>query len=56
MNESSRVVAATRKSYAAPSLVLYGSIAKLTLGTGGSRADGGANPNCTKPTGNNYCP
>jgi hypothetical protein len=30
-----------KKPYAPPRLVAYGSVTKLTQGTGGSRADGG---------------
>ena len=41
MEESKRVTADARKAYAPPSLVVYGSIAKLTQDGNGSGTDGG---------------
>lgn len=43
MEKSTRVESAsTKRSYARPSLVTYGSIAKLTQGGAGSGGDGGS--------------
>jgi hypothetical protein len=56
MNESSKVEKATKKAYAAPSLVLYGSIAKLTLGFSGSLVDGQCSTSRTQGNPNNCKP
>lgn len=41
MEDSKRVVGGTRRAYVQPSLVMYGSIAKLTQTGNGSGLDGG---------------
>lgn len=36
----------TKPAYAAPTMVIYGSVGELTAGGSGSTSEGGAQPNC----------